>query len=89
MAELNNMVQVINAEGKLYELVMNTEEMKATAFGNRSIDLKISVKGQEIENVESTVYHGSHSSTDKNPGLFQDPHEKFSRTFSEPKNVKM
>jgi len=37
------------------------------------------------------VHQGSHSFTDKkNPGLFQDfpePHEKFSRTFSEPANV--
>jgi len=33
---------------------------------------------------------GSHSFTEKNPGLFQDfpgPQEKFSRTFTEPTNA--
>jgi len=45
------------------------------------------VKITQDRNVWRSFVQGSHSFTGKNPGLFQDPHEKFSRTFSEPANV--
>jgi len=72
---------------KFYRSCMNTAQDSSEISSTQS---QVPVTFTQLGFLVLNFYQGSHSFTEKNPGLFQDfpgPHEKFSRTFLEPMNV--